>query len=141
MTDPVKYKDDEQINYKVHLLMRINDIDSAIKSGNDGVIELANLWSSLKKDIREPIEDRVIMISEQTDVRIKMIRDRIFNNPVGAGLGKHASNSHKVQAIELQSKPINRQTTQQIKQIILDRLDEMKLLMTEDQYRGSQWRA
>lgn len=114
----------ETIEYERLLLMRINDVDNAIKFGSDGLKELGSLWSKLKKDIRDPIQEDIKKILVEAEDELNKIIKRVYDQE-SPGM----SYSHKREIINVAAHPINIEVAHKIMQIIIDRLDEMGLLI------------
>lgn len=114
----------ETIEYERLLLMRINDVDNAIKFGSDGLKELGSLWSKLKKDIREPIQKDIEKIVLEAEEELNKIKTQVYGQE-HSGM----SESHKIEIVNVAAHPINVEAVHKIMQIIIDQLDKMDLLI------------
>lgn len=126
MADP-KY--DTYFPYESLLMMRINDLDHAIQSGGDGVLQYSILWARLKTDIREPIQKQLEGISEKTEKDIEEMKKLVYNEPSKLGYPNNMSPAHKQDIINSLAKPINTLATLQMSQIVIDQLEKMGLLL------------
>lgn len=117
---------DEQIDYKRDLLERIIAINRAIEFGFDGVKQLSLLWSELKTDIQLPIYEQVDREAKALQKNYQDLEDEVM---------KHwpttLSDGHKRQIIEARARPIIQQTVLNCKNIIINQLDTMGLLLRD----------
>lgn len=126
MADP-QY--DTYLGYENLLMWRINDLDHALNSGGDGMRQYSILWSRLKKDIREPIQTQLDDITREAEAEIAEIKRTIYSHPERLGYPNNMSRAHRDQVINSMAKPINSLATLQMSQIVIDRLEDMNLLL------------
>lgn len=122
--EPVYY--DEQIDYKRDLLERIIAINKAIECGGDGVKPLTLLWTELKTDIQTPI---FVKIQEQAESLIKAYAE--LETKIIEGSPSKVSMGHRNQILLDAARPLIQQTVLICKNIIINQLDEMGLLLRD----------
>jgi hypothetical protein len=120
--ETLKFQD--TLNYPSLLMRRINDIHMAMMQGRDGSLELSNLLSSLSKEIYEPLKPKILEIVEALEKQIEEVKK--------LPLLSTWSNRHWENTTEAAAATYNREAMLKIISLIIDRLDELGLLIQRE---------
>lgn len=114
----------DQMNYPNLIMRRINDIHDAIRRGEDGAVELTNLYSTLTKKIIDPVIADIQNVTTNLQHEISEIQDKKYP--------KNWSRNHVQNVINSQCRELNREAMQNIILIVMNRLDNLGMLVAHD---------